>query len=87
MVGVANADTVGYWSFEEGIADANATGAGTILDGSGNGLNLTPINSPVYSSRVPFEPGSSNRRGRQPVNALRGGKKRLPKSLIIPSSI
>ena len=48
----AQAATVGYWRFEEGVADANATGNGTVLDSSGNGLHGTPVNNPVYRSDV-----------------------------------
>jgi hypothetical protein len=45
--------TVAYWRFENGTAGAPATGTGTILDSSGNGINGTAINSPVYSATVP----------------------------------
>jgi hypothetical protein len=45
--------TVGYWDFEEGSAGSAAAGSNSILDSSGNGLNGTPVNGPVYSSSVP----------------------------------
>src|SRR4051812_5337764 len=45
--------TVAYWRFENGSANAAATGTGTILDTSGNGLNGTAINGPLYSATVP----------------------------------
>ncbi len=57
-------DTIAYWRFEEGAANQTATGAGTILDSSGNNLNGTPINGPVYSANVAASPvpqtGASN---------------------------
>jgi concanavalin A-like lectin/glucanase superfamily protein/PEP-CTERM motif-containing protein len=46
------AGTVAYYRFEEGTANNTATGLGTILDNSGNGLNGTPLNGPVYKSTV-----------------------------------
>jgi MSHA biogenesis protein MshQ len=48
--------TVAYWRFEEGAANQAATGVGTILDSSGNGLDGTPINGPIYSAAVPADP-------------------------------
>ncbi len=45
--------TVAYWRFENGAAGAAASGTGTILDSSGNGINCTAINTPVYSATVP----------------------------------
>ncbi len=47
------ADVVAYWRFEEGAANVAASGANSALDSSGNGLNGTPINGPVYRSNVP----------------------------------
>ena len=49
----ADPQTVAYWRFEEGTANANAVGANTILDSSGNNLNGTPYNNPVYRANVP----------------------------------
>jgi hypothetical protein len=50
--------TIGYWRFEEGIADTTATG--TVLDSSGNGLHGIPMLGPVYRSEVPPSfPGST----------------------------
>jgi len=46
------ATTEAYYRFENGVAGSPATGTGTILDSSGNGLVGTPMNSPVYSSNV-----------------------------------
>ncbi|MGH7138353.1 MAG: beta strand repeat-containing protein, partial [Pirellulales bacterium] len=51
-VPVPAADVVADWRFQEGTAGQPATGA--ILDSSGHGLDGTPINSPVYSSNVPY---------------------------------
>ncbi len=51
--GVSRADVVGYWRFEEGSADAAASGAGTIVDSSGHGLNGTPVGGPFYRTNVP----------------------------------
>jgi hypothetical protein len=46
--------TVAYWRFEEGTAGKAASGAaGAILDSSGNGLNGTAVDGPVYESTVP----------------------------------
>ena len=42
--------TVAYWRFEDGAANAAASGTGTILDSSGNNLNGTPVSGPVYTS-------------------------------------
>jgi MSHA biogenesis protein MshQ len=56
QVGPALGTTVAYYRFEEGTAGATAAGTGTILDSSGNGLNGTPVNGPVYSSNVPANP-------------------------------
>jgi hypothetical protein len=49
----AGAATIGYWRFEGGTAGSPATGASSILDSSGNGLNGTPANGPLYSSDLP----------------------------------
>lgn len=46
----SSADTVAYWRFEAGPADAAAA---TIADSSGNGLSGTAVNGPVYRSAVP----------------------------------
>jgi len=48
----AGSGTVAYYRFE-GTAGTAATGIGSILDSSGNGLNATPENGPTYSSSVP----------------------------------
>jgi hypothetical protein len=53
---------VGYWRFEEGAANAVASGSNTVLDSSGNGLNGTPINGPVYRTDVPVSSLPSNTR-------------------------
>ena len=49
----ASGATEAYWRFENGQANQAATGIGTILDSSGNGLNSTPQNGPVYRTLVP----------------------------------
>ena len=46
------AATVGYWPLE-GTPGTAASGADSVLDLSGNGLNGTPANSPIYSSDLP----------------------------------
>lgn len=46
------ADTIGYWRFEEGTPPNPASGAGSVLDSSGHGLNATPYNGPLYSNDV-----------------------------------
>lgn len=51
-VPVPASDVVADWRFQEGAAGQLATG--TIVDSSGNGLNGTAFNRPVYSSNVPF---------------------------------
>ena len=64
--GPARAETVAYWRFENGAAGATATGAGSILDSSGHGLNGTPVGSTVYRADVPVNPvpatGAANTR-------------------------
>jgi hypothetical protein len=47
---VATASVVGIWTFEHGVANSVASGAGSILDYSGNGNHGTPFGSPVYSN-------------------------------------
>jgi hypothetical protein len=49
---------VADWRFEEGVAGAAASGEGSILDSSGNGLNGTPYGNPVYTA-VNAIPGSA----------------------------
>lgn len=49
---VPASDVVADWRFQEGTAGQPA--AGSIADSSGHGLDGTPINSPVYSSNVPY---------------------------------
>lgn len=51
--GLVNAGTVAYWRFEEGQPGAAASGDFSILDSSGNGLDGTPVNGPVYRADVP----------------------------------
>jgi len=51
----AGSGTVAYYRFE-GTAGTAATGTGSIVDSSGNGLNGTPSNGPVYSSSVASNP-------------------------------
>lgn len=50
---VACAGTIGYWSFENGVVNTNASGQGSVLDGSGNGRNGTPLSNPVYRQSIP----------------------------------
>lgn len=50
---LARGQTVAYWRFEEGTANAAASGTGTIVDSSGNGNNGTAIDGPTYSANVP----------------------------------
>ena len=49
----ARAGVVAWWRFENGTAGQAATGDGTILDSSDNGLNGSPVLGPVYASNVP----------------------------------
>jgi hypothetical protein len=42
------ADTVAHWRFEEGSANAVASGVNSILDSSGNNLHGSPRGTPVY---------------------------------------
>ncbi len=48
-----SAQTLGYWRFEEGAADAVATGAASVLDSSAFANHGTPANGPVYRASVP----------------------------------
>jgi len=41
---------VAHWRFEEGTAGQAASGAGSILDSSGNGLHMTPRGNPTYTT-------------------------------------
>ena len=44
-----SAQTIGYWRFEEGIVDTQASSsAGAILDSSGNNLHGTALGNPFY---------------------------------------
>lgn len=52
----AGAATIGYWRFEEGSNGQIASGAGTVIDSSGNGFNGTAFGSPKYVSDVPQNP-------------------------------
>ena len=56
--------TVAYYRFDNGTADAAASGTNSILDSSGHGFNGTPFDAPVYDSNIPVNPvpltGSSN---------------------------
>lgn len=56
MSRVANATTVSYWRFEEGVADAQAVGAGSVLDETLNNNDGTPVGNPFYRSDVPADP-------------------------------
>jgi hypothetical protein len=49
----AGSGSVAYYRFE-GTPAAAATGTGTIVDSSGNGLNGTAISGPIYSANVPI---------------------------------
>ena len=51
-VTTTRAATVAYWRFEEGKADSPAGGYFSVLDSSGNGLDGTAINGPVYRADV-----------------------------------
>ena len=53
VIGAARGRTVAYWRFEEGSANSPANGDFAVLDSSGNGLDGTPINGPVYRADVP----------------------------------
>lgn len=52
FIATVEANTLGHWRFEEGLAGSTATGAGSILDSSGNLLHGTPFGDPAYSSNV-----------------------------------
>ena len=59
------ADTIGYWRFEEGTVNNNASGTGSILDEMGQNHG-TPFNSVVYSdftatNTIPYNNQSNNR--------------------------
>lgn len=45
---VAPASVIGIWTFEHGVSSSVASGAGSILDYSGNGNHGTPFGSPTY---------------------------------------
>jgi hypothetical protein len=52
----ASHSAIAYWRFDEGRPNIAASGLNTILDSSGNDLDGTPINGPVYSSSVGADP-------------------------------
>ncbi len=52
LANASNADTIGYWRFEEGSAGNTASGADSILD-TAFANHGTPSGDPVYSSSVP----------------------------------
>ena len=64
--GITRAETIAYWRFENGAANTVVTGAGSILDLSGHGLNGTPVGNIVYRTDVPVNPvpatGAANTR-------------------------
>ncbi len=43
-----SADLVLHYDFSEGVDGQIASGTGSILDSSGNGLHGTPVNGPIY---------------------------------------
>ncbi|MCP4070123.1 MAG: LamG domain-containing protein [Hyphomicrobiales bacterium] len=49
----AQATTVGYWTFEEGIANTSPTIAGSIIDQTANNNDGTPVGNPTYRADVP----------------------------------
>ena len=59
------ANTVAYYRFEEGTAGSSPSGANTIIDSSGNGLNGTSLGGLSYSALVAANPvpltGAPNR--------------------------
>jgi hypothetical protein len=55
------ASSLGYWRFEEGIANAAASGSGSILDSSGSGDLGTPSGGPIYRTDVPADPVPATR--------------------------
>ncbi len=58
----AGGATVGYWRFEEGVANTPATGSNTVLDSSDNELHGTPVKEPVYRAEIPGSGLLSNTR-------------------------
>jgi hypothetical protein len=48
----ASAQSIGAWSFEEGVANAAATGAGSVLDSVGT-ADGTPASEPTYRADTP----------------------------------
>ena len=50
---IAQADTVGFWEFESGVADSVAIGNYSIIDSSGYNNNGTPVGYPVYRGDTP----------------------------------
>lgn len=44
----AQSSVIAHWTFDEGGDGAIASGAGSVLDSSGNGFHGTPSGSPVY---------------------------------------
>ena len=53
LAGLANAATVAYYRFEEGVANTAATGLGAILDSVDNSADGTPSGGPIYRINVP----------------------------------
>lgn len=44
----AQSSVIAHWTFDEGGNGAIASGAGSVLDSSGNGFHGTPSGSPIY---------------------------------------
>ena len=71
--GQSSADVISHWKFEEGIAGNPA--ASPLLDSSGNNLDMTPANGPIYlavpnpDSTLGLQFGS-NRLASRPDNSL-----------------
>ncbi len=60
IIQTCHATTVAYYRFDVGTNGIPASGTNTILDSSGNGLNATPVGSPIYTTNVPVSPIQSN---------------------------
>ncbi len=82
IVSPAGAATVGWWRFEEGAANAAATGSNTVLDSSPGNLHGTPVAGPVYRTDVPVSGLPSNARSME-FDGISGQRVGIPDGPLV----
>src|SRR5690348_7093005 len=76
LASYSTAGVVAYYRFE-GTPGQSASGIGTILDSSGNGLAGTPVGSPVYAGSVAANPVPQTGSTNQTSMAFNGSTQRI----------